>query len=201
MMMAQLRYCGLLEVARIRQIGFPVRKIFDDFTFRYRCLDLLAATKDIKTFTASLEAKGFLKNRQYAIGHTKVFMRNRQQDEVEEAREHALKDVVKKMQAAARRAVYAKRFARYQQVLAAVSAAIAKRTEEALEVALADVGELPHGGEHVPLVKEARKLKDRLEEERRCTEMCKVSVIAPRPGTTRSSGDCGVCRPAHRVPR
>jgi myosin heavy subunit len=78
MMMAQLRYCGLLEVARIRQIGFPVRKKFDDFIFRYRCLDLLAAKDHVK-LCAALEKKGILKPRQWAIGHTKVFMRNRQQ--------------------------------------------------------------------------------------------------------------------------
>ena len=34
MMLDQLRYAGLLEVCRIRQIGFPVRKTFEDFHFR-----------------------------------------------------------------------------------------------------------------------------------------------------------------------
>ena len=38
MMLSQLRYAGLLEVCRIRQIGYPVRKNFGDFLFRYRCL-------------------------------------------------------------------------------------------------------------------------------------------------------------------
>ena len=78
MMMAQLRYCGLLEVARIRKIGFPVRKKFDEFIFRYRCLDLINARDHVK-LCASLEKKGVLKPRQWAIGHTKIFMRNKQQ--------------------------------------------------------------------------------------------------------------------------
>ena len=177
MMMAQLRYCGLLEVARIRQIGFPVRKLFDDFIFRYRALDLLS-TKDVRTFCAALEKKGFLKPRQWAIGHTKVFMRNKQQEEVEEAREGALKGVVCKMQAAVRRGIYYKRYKRYQAILAVLAAAIKKRTEEALEAALADVSELPFGGEHVKVVKEARKLKERLEEERRCNDMCRDAIKA-----------------------
>ncbi len=34
MMLAQLRYAGLLEVCRIRQIGYPVRKSFEEFVFR-----------------------------------------------------------------------------------------------------------------------------------------------------------------------
>jgi hypothetical protein len=35
MMLAQLRYAGLLEVCRIRQIGYPVRKSFEEFVFRW----------------------------------------------------------------------------------------------------------------------------------------------------------------------
>ena len=38
MMLAQLRYSGLLEVCRIRKLGFPIRRDFGDFLARYRCL-------------------------------------------------------------------------------------------------------------------------------------------------------------------
>jgi myosin heavy subunit len=38
LMIAQLRYAGLLEVCRIRQIGYPVRKEFAAFIERYRCI-------------------------------------------------------------------------------------------------------------------------------------------------------------------
>ena len=34
----QLRYSGMLETIRIRQIGFPVRLKFSQFAERYRCL-------------------------------------------------------------------------------------------------------------------------------------------------------------------
>ena len=178
MMMAQLRYCGLLEVARIRQIGFPVRRVFADFVFRYRSLDLIAASKGHVQLCAALEKKNVLKPRQWAIGHTKVFMRNRQQEEMEEAREVALKDVVKKMQAAARRFICRCRYLRYQVVLKAIREAIKKRTEEALEAALAEAPELPWSGDHLPDVKAARKLRERLEEERRVTELCTGAVKA-----------------------
>ena len=38
MMLAQLRYSGLLEVCRIRKLGFPLRRDFDEFYKRYRCI-------------------------------------------------------------------------------------------------------------------------------------------------------------------
>ncbi len=31
----QLRYSGMMETVRIRRAGFPVRRTFDDFMFRY----------------------------------------------------------------------------------------------------------------------------------------------------------------------
>jgi hypothetical protein len=52
-----------------------------------------------------------------------------------------------------------------------IGKAIKARTEEALEAALSDVPELPFGGHHVALVKQAIKLKERLEDERRVTTM------------------------------
>jgi hypothetical protein len=93
MMLAQLRYAGLLEVCRIRKIGFPVRKVFSEFIFRYRCLDLLAAKAGHKELCAAMEKLKILEPRQWAIGHTKVFMRNLQQTKCEAAREGALMGV------------------------------------------------------------------------------------------------------------
>lgn len=163
--------------ARIRQIGFPVRKKFDEFVFRYRPLDLVSS----KTHTMLCEAlskKGLLKPRQWAIGHTKVFMRNLQQQELEEAREASLMTVVMKMQSGARRFICRCRYLKYKQILKTIKAAIVTRTEEALEASLVDVPELPFGGEHVPCVKEARKLKERLEDERRVSSLCADAVKA-----------------------
>ena len=177
MMMAQLRYAGLLEVCRIRKIGFPVRKVFSEFVFRYRCLDLLTA-KDLKKFCASLEEKKFLKPRQWVIGHSKVFMRNMQQQELEIAREGALRGVVTKIQALVRRFICRARYLRAKAILKNLRAAIAARTEEALDTALAESHELPMGGGHIKLVKEARALKDRLEEERRILAMCAEAIKA-----------------------
>ena len=78
-MLDQLRNAGLLEVCRIRQIGYPVRKKFDDFVFRYRCLDLLAASKGHTALLEALTAKGVATKGEWQVGHSKVFLRNLQQ--------------------------------------------------------------------------------------------------------------------------
>jgi myosin heavy subunit len=152
-----------------------VRRKFEEFVFRYRPLDL-QASKDHITLCTALEKKGLLKPRQWAIGHTKVFMRNLQQQELEEARENSLMTVVTKMTTIARRFLCRCHYIRYKAILVVIKGAVTKRTEEALEAALTDVSELPFGGEHVPIVKEARRLKERLEDERRVTQMCKDAI-------------------------
>lgn len=38
MVMNQLRYSGMFETVKIRRLGFPVRRTFDDFLCRYRML-------------------------------------------------------------------------------------------------------------------------------------------------------------------
>ena len=133
MMMAQLRYAGLLEVCRIRQIGYPVRKTFDDFVFRYRCLDLANAQDHVK-LTNALAAKGLLEDQQWQIGHTKVFMRNAQQTKLEEAREDALKGVVRKIQAQVRRFLCRCRYVQWKQYMQALRSATEARDEAAVSL-------------------------------------------------------------------
>jgi myosin heavy subunit len=38
MVLNQLRYSGMLETVKIRRAGFPVRREFHDFLFRYKVL-------------------------------------------------------------------------------------------------------------------------------------------------------------------
>lgn len=178
MMLAQLRYAGLLEVCRIRKIGFPVRKSFEDFVFRYRCLDLIAASKGHKALCEAMEARGLLEPKQWVIGHTKVFLRNSQQARVEEARELALKDVVTKLTKVAKGFIIKRRYKRWQIILKNLREAIQARTEEALENAMIEVPELPLGGGHLKDVKEAVALLQRIQEEKRITMLCKDAVEA-----------------------
>jgi myosin heavy subunit len=48
-MQDQLRYAGLVEVCRIRKLGFPVRRGFDEFFKRFRCIDLTIISLDSLT--------------------------------------------------------------------------------------------------------------------------------------------------------
>lgn len=46
MMLEQLRYSGLLEVCTIRKMGFPIRRVFDEFLQRYGCISPSATSID-----------------------------------------------------------------------------------------------------------------------------------------------------------
>lgn len=59
-MQDQLRYAGLVEVCRIRKLGFPVRRLFDEFYKRYRCCDLLNSPT-LDTLLKALETAQILK--------------------------------------------------------------------------------------------------------------------------------------------
>jgi myosin heavy subunit len=176
MMLAQLRYAGLLEVCRIRKIGFPVRRVFDDFVFRYRCLDLLAAKQGHKALCDAMQKNKILEPRQWAIGHTKVFMRNLQQTKCEAAREMALSGVVTKMTRIAKGFIMRRRYKKYKTILKGIKKAIKTRTEEALEASLTDVNDLPYGGSHISYVRDAKALLERLAEERRVTSLCADAI-------------------------
>jgi myosin heavy subunit len=70
MMLAQLRYAGLLEVCRIRKLGFPIRREFDGFVKRYRCM--VPGVTDVDTMLARLMEMGKLREGMWAKGNTKV---------------------------------------------------------------------------------------------------------------------------------
>lgn len=69
----QLRYSGMLETVRIRQIGFPIRMKFHHFVARYRCL---LQTRPARSSTKDMCRRIFdsipLSNNQYQLGASKV---------------------------------------------------------------------------------------------------------------------------------
>ena len=58
-------------MCRIRQIGYPVRKSFEEFVFRYRCL-YLGCGSDHRALLNHLATKGLARHGQWQIGHSKV---------------------------------------------------------------------------------------------------------------------------------
>ncbi|XP_065176770.1 unconventional myosin-IXb-like isoform X4 [Sycon ciliatum] len=76
----QLRYTGVLETTRIRQLGYPTRLDFGTFLERYSCLQPFSQYKasrhscpeDNQRCCVLLDSLGI---KDYAIGETKVFLR------------------------------------------------------------------------------------------------------------------------------
>jgi len=93
MIMAQLRYAGMLETVRIRQLGYPVRTPFKDFFFRYKALaPIIDLTKNDRDRCAHLvnQIKAKLNPDHIQIGITKVFLRHTCYSLLEEMRGSAL---------------------------------------------------------------------------------------------------------------
>jgi myosin heavy subunit len=185
LMLSQLRYAGLLEVCRIRQIGYPVRKEFSSFMERYRCIaesdkgkqstsrkavfkltgsDANAAA-EVPVLLKALTEMGVLEEGNFAKGDTKVFMRNKQSADLEHARLDALASVATRLQIFLRGRMHQRRYARWLRLLAGLASAAKKRDKEALEHQLDLCTDLPYGGGHLSQVKAAQELCRRLEEE------------------------------------
>ncbi|KAM7485326.1 hypothetical protein LguiA_001335 [Lonicera macranthoides] len=79
----QLRCGGVLEAIRISCAGFPTRKTFDEFIYRFRILapSVLSGSYDGPTASKKLLEKVDLKG--YQIGKTKVFLRAGQMAELD----------------------------------------------------------------------------------------------------------------------
>lgn len=105
MVLAQLRYAGMMETIRIRRLGYPVRYPVKEFMYRYRMLlplgyandpknkdksgqlDLFAVAKNILSKVPSPSEDGSL---QWQLGKTKVFMKEAQSAAVENTRNKAI---------------------------------------------------------------------------------------------------------------
>lgn len=108
----QLRYAGLMETAKIRQAGYPIRYTYVSFVHRYRFLipgippaertDCKSATKKICTEV--------LKDQEFRLGHTKVFLKDTHDYLLEELRHTIFTTAVIRVQANARRFICRRRF-------------------------------------------------------------------------------------------
>jgi len=91
LILAQLRYSGMLETIRIRQCGYPVRYSIDDFNKRYSVIiSATAKTKGDKAFATALLEKLKLNKNNWRVGLTKVFLRDHQYRELEDMRNKAV---------------------------------------------------------------------------------------------------------------
>jgi hypothetical protein len=173
-MQDQLRYAGLVEVCRIRKLGFPVRRPFDDFYKRYKCCDLLAPNLD--ALLASLKKLGILKDGEWAKGKSRVFYRTLQASQLELAREASLVKVTIVIQKYARRFIFRARFRNMLKIIATIKAAIEKREEKELTDVIDMSHELPFGGGHLKIVQDAKVLLLRIQEEKRVVKILENAI-------------------------
>ena len=173
-MQDQLRYAGLVEVCRIRKLGYPVRRPFDEFFKRFRCCFLTASGLD--NLTAFLVEKGVLKQGEWAKGHSKIFMRTLQSSQLEFFREQAFQGVAVVAQKYVRRFICRRKLRRFKKTIADLKDAITKRDEKSLTVACENCGELPYFGAHLAVVKQAKALLARVKEENKVTRLLQNAI-------------------------
>ncbi|CAH0700789.1 unnamed protein product [Spodoptera exigua] len=110
----QLRYAGLMETAKIRQAGYPIRYAYKDFVHRYRLVapGIPPAEKTDCVSAAKKICAHVFTDDDYRFGHTKVFLKDYHDARLEELRHKVLITAVIKVQANARRFIYRNRFLR-----------------------------------------------------------------------------------------
>jgi len=173
----QLKYAGLLEVCRIRKLGFPKRLSFDEFYKRYRPCDLGNSAADCTALAKVLEHEGALKTGEWALGHTKVFMRSTQQVELEMLREKAFTARAVIVQKRMRLCLARMRFRFYTRLVTDLRAAMVAREKEALRTAVEAAFELPYSSTN-KTVREAKLLLVRLVDEARIDALMTKAVVA-----------------------
>ncbi|KAG5883060.1 hypothetical protein JTB14_010448 [Gonioctena quinquepunctata] len=113
----QLRYSGMMETARIRQAGYPIRYTYIEFVDRFRHLgkNIPPSSKgDCKTSSIKILSKSFknVEEKNYQLGHTKVFLKHNDNDILEHLRGKVLEEAVNILQKVLKGWVYRRRFLR-----------------------------------------------------------------------------------------
>ncbi|XP_066565263.1 unconventional myosin-VIIa [Amia ocellicauda] len=113
--MRQLRYSGMMETIRIRKSGFPIRYTFDEFLDRYRVL-LRTIVCDPKLEAAEkccdFICDTVLKEGDWKIGKTKIFLKDFHDTTLELERDKALNEKALLIQRILRGFKHRKRFLR-----------------------------------------------------------------------------------------
>ena len=175
-MQDQMRYAGLVEVCRIRKLGYPVRRTFNDFFRRFRCCNLLSPNHD--DLIKVLATQKVLVQGEWAKGKSRVFMRTAQAVALELHREQALVHVAVVVQKYGRRMLARARMKRFKNIIANVREAIKKRQEGILSEAIDMTFELPWNGSHLEAVKVAKALLVRVKEENQVFRLLENAIAS-----------------------
>ncbi|XP_068620960.1 myosin-VIIa-like isoform X2 [Battus philenor] len=113
----QLRYAGLMETAKIRQAGYPIRYTYEEFVHRYRLVvpGIPPAEKTDCKIASKKICSEVLKDQDYKFGHTKVFLKNHHDVILEDLRHTILLRSVIKTQANIRRFILRRKYLRMRE--------------------------------------------------------------------------------------
>ncbi|PFX28678.1 Unconventional myosin-X [Stylophora pistillata] len=89
----QLRYSGMLETVRIRRAGYPVRRTYEDFLFRYKVLFRGKNLSGDKSDCSMLLEEFDGEKQSFKLGNTKVFMKDNLEYTIERMRNEQLEAV------------------------------------------------------------------------------------------------------------
>ena len=185
-MLAQLRYAGLLEVCRIRQLGFPNRMPFEKFLRQYNVLQPSAT--DATSLASLLTSSNQLAADQYVIGNTKIFLKHAAAAQLDAVRDAAYFSVASRVQRVVRGFVKRRRFRMFMNTLAKLKTAVSSKEKDVIEDAVALAVDLPNEGNHLPVVKTARDLLRRFKEEDKVNQLLTEAIaerqVALLEGTT-----------------
>jgi len=90
LVLAQLRYAGMMETIRIRKLGFPIRFGFKDFIDRYRVLTAGLKSGEQRSQVNQIIEASKIPNEQMQLGLSKVFMKDGQKSVLEDLRNKAV---------------------------------------------------------------------------------------------------------------
>lgn len=86
----QLKYLGMLDIIRIRKEGYPIHMPFQDFAARYHCLTKNKLPPDARVACKTLLEIHNISKSEWQIGRTKVFLRPKIYEPLEDARNKML---------------------------------------------------------------------------------------------------------------
>ncbi|KAK3241476.1 hypothetical protein CYMTET_48766 [Cymbomonas tetramitiformis] len=182
--LTQLRYTGIVGLCKIRQVGYPARIPQDEFRQQFQCLcPYRKGTspgqkgRTVDDLLAALQHTEDLSPGRWLRGSTKVFMKHDQLDSLMAAVLAVRQAACVRLQAATRGHAGRRRYARMRSTLAILRSAAGQRQEEALREAVGKVhAQVVYRGMHLPEVRGAEKVLQRLGEERACDGALRAAV-------------------------
>ncbi|KAK5645798.1 hypothetical protein RI129_004262 [Pyrocoelia pectoralis] len=109
----QLRYSGMMETARIRKAGYPIRYSYAEFVQRYRFLGkgIPPANKtDCKEASKKICARVFTEDEDYQFGNTKIFLKEAQNEFLDKERSLVVQRSILVLQKAIKGWIYRRRY-------------------------------------------------------------------------------------------